>query len=622
MDSSLTPVSGPPLVPSDRMIVDLFAGGGGASLGIEWALGRSPDLAVNHSDEALLMHARNHPATDHIHENVWQVDPLKFVKTDNVNLLHLSPDCRHHSRASGNIVRSTSVRSLADIAIVWAKTVRPDIITLENVSALLSWGPLKEDGTPCPLQRGTEFKRWVRLLEAEGYMIDWKILKACDFGAPTIRERLFIVARRDNKPIVWPKPTHGPAHSPDVISGTLKPYVRACDILDWSLPSHSIFISREEARQAGLKIIRPLAEKTLRRVAKGLVRHVLKRKNPLFVGITRESGKDDAGGYGGKTETPFITHAQQGGRSRAADEPIHTICASRKDQNQVAMASLARATAPYFVPRYGERDGQEARSRAVDDVMPTIVPSGNGATVIDAHLAADPTIASDAVAGFMAQHNGGMVGHFLEKPVSTVTTRATNQNPVFMHLSRDEDVAPGTTSSAPFIQAYYSSGPGGHAIDQPLWTAPTKARFGLTEALAVAPPFTEEMKDRARMVAAFLKLYADYESDDEFIRIGPFIVVDISMRMLSVRELARAQGFPDTYDLCDDVLTETAQRHKIGNSVCPHVEEALIRANVVEAIALPDVKKKRKLKVITGPGLPLAPTPSLFERIAAFPDRT
>jgi DNA (cytosine-5)-methyltransferase 1 len=613
MTPTNAPASATPLVPADKMIVDLFAGGGGTSLGIEQALGRSPDIAVNHSDDALRMHARNHPNTLHLLENVWQVDPLRYVSKDNVILLHASPDCRHHSRASGRVIRSESVRSLADVMILWAKTVKPEIMTLENVPSFLSWGKLADDGTPCPLRRGEEFRRWVRLLEAEGYMLDWRIMKACDYGTPTIRERLFIVARRDNKPILWPEPTHGPAGSPEVLAGKRQPYLRACDILDWSIPSHSIFMTREEAKSARIKINRPLVDKTLRRIARGLVRHVLLRENPFYVGIPSA------------TEAPFSTYAQQGGHSRPIDVPMHTICASRKDQNQVASAVLARegASAPYFVPRYGERDGQEPRSRAIDEVMPTIVPDANGATLVDAHLAHDPDAAGMALTGFCAQHNGGMVGHDLDKPVSTITTRATNQNPVFMHLSRDvQNEDPTLAGTLPYIQAYYSSGPAGQAIDQPLWTTPTKARFGLTNALVCAPPLTDEMKVRAREIVRFLKEYAGWETEDEFIRVGPFVVVDISMRMLAVRELARAQGFTDEYDLCEDILSETAQRHKIGNSVCPPMAKALIYANVVTARQMPDVKKKRKLKVITGPGLPLAPSPSLFDRIAAFPDRT
>lgn len=603
------------------LIIDSFAGGGGASTGIEWALDRSPDFAINHSREALAMHAANHPLTVHLEENVWKVDPFSVTKGAPVFLLWASPDCRHHSKAKGGAPVSRSVRGLADVVILWAKVGRPQIIALENVEEFQDWGPLTEAGMPCQARKGTEFGRWVRALEAEGYAVGWWQLRACDYGAPTIRKRLFVVARRDGKPIIKPAPTHGDPKSEAVKAGRLKPWRTAEEIIDWTTPCPSIFLTRPEAKAAGLNIIRPLADKTLARIARGFKRYVLDRPAPFIVSIAhgesggrreypltephktvtsaanahglvvphlmtmRNSGKPftaadepahtvTAGGAGLSVVegalAPFVSHAQQGGRSRDADAPLHTVCASTKDQNQAVVGML--------VPRYGERAGQEPRSRDIAEPTPTIVPTGNG---------------GDLAAVYLAQHNGnGVIGRDAAEPLSTVTTSAANQQPVMA-----------------FIQSYYSSGGQDAPADEPLRTVPTKARFSPITGECAAPPLAGWQIDRARMVAAFLRSHGFWD-DREFVTVGEWIVWDICMRMLSPRELARAQGFPDDYILaapCDGKpLTETAQRHKIGNSVCPHVAEAVVRANCIQALAMPNVRRRRA----TVPHL----QPTVFER--------
>lgn len=457
------------------LIIDSFAGGGGASTGIEWALDRSPDFAINHSREALAMHAANHPLTVHLEENVWKVDPFSVTKGAPVFLLWASPDCRHHSKAKGGAPVSRSVRGLADVVILWAKVGRPQIIALENVEEFQDWGPLTEDGMPCQARKGTEFGRWVRALGAEGYAVGWWQLRACDYGAPTIRKRLFVVARRDGKPIIKPAPTHGDPKSEAVKAGQLKPWRTAAEIIDWSRPCPSIFLTKPEAKAAGLNIIRPLADKTLARIARGFKRYVLDRPAPF------------------------------------------------------------------------------------------IVSTGNG---------------GDLAAVYLAQHNGnGVIGRDPAEPLSTVTTSAANQQPVMA-----------------FIQSYYSSGGQDAPADESLRTVPTKARFSPITGECAAPPLAGWQIDRARMVAAFLRSHGFWD-DREFVTVGEWIVWDIGMRMLSPREPARAQGFPDDYILaapCDGKpLTETAQRHKIGNSVCPHVVEAVIRANCIDALAMPNVRRRR-----------------------------
>jgi DNA (cytosine-5)-methyltransferase 1 len=717
------------------LIVDSFAGGGGASLGIEWALGRSPDIAINHDAEALIMHEANHPDTVHMTENVWKVDPRAATGGKPVALLWASPDCRHHSKAKGGAPVSRSVRGLADVVLVWADTVEPQVICMENVEEWAQWGPLGEDGRPCPHRKGWEFARWVRALEAKGYQVDFREIRCCNYGSPTIRKRLFLVARCDGKPILWPEETHAAPTDQRVAADERSAWLTAAsDVIDWSIPCHSIFLTKAEAKARGVNVVRPLAPKTLSRVARGMKRYVLDREEPFIVTVnhggdefrgqavgepfrtvtrardghglvspfiaavshgemgpnSKRWGKGARGGdepLGTVTRSndhavvsPFVAYAQQGGAVRDPLAPLHTVTASVKDQNQVVV--------PYLVPRYGERAGQEPRTRDVAEPAPTIVPTGNGGDLAavflaqhnDNRIGSDPaqpaptvttrgtqthvvaaylarefgkSVGSDpeapvgtitaggggktrVIAAWMAQHNLGMIGHEIDAPVSTILQQGSNQMPVMAYLSPLQSQSSGADARAPlgtvladgnhhavvelpFVQAYYGEGPQGHAADEPLWTVPTKARFGPTKAIASIPPFTEEMEARARQVAEFLRAEGVW-TGGEFVTVGPYVVVDIAMRMLTARELARAQGFPDYYDItAGGRLTDTAQRHKIGNSVCPHVAYHLVRANLVDAMAMPDVKRRTKVKVVVGPGLPAGPQATLFDQIAAGP---
>lgn len=631
----------------DGLIIDSFAGGGGASTGIEMALGRSPDYAINHDGEALAMHEANHPLTIHLKENVWKVDPDAVIKGRKVALLWASPDCRHHSKAKGGAPVSKSVRGLADVVLYWARVAAPEVIALENVEEWQDWGPLDAEGRPCKARKGQDFFRWVRTLESLGYEVDWFELRACDYGAPTIRKRLFLIARRDGFPILKPKPTHGNPKSEDVKSGKLKPWRTAAEIIDWHLPCPSIFLTREAAKAQGLKVVRPLADKTMSRVARGFKRYVLDREQPFMVAVAhgdsggrREYGLDEphgtvtsAGqdralitpylaGVGGrmgqsgerpvekpyhtittKPDTvvvapalaPFISYAQQGGANRSAEDPLHTVCASQKDQNQIVTG--------YLVPRYGEAKGQEPRSRDVLEPAPTIVPTGNG---------------GDLAAVYLAQHNGGVIGRAADDPLSTVTTSAANQQPVAAFLAPMQSQSPGAAVDAPLgtvlaggnhhavvlphLTAYYGTGDGANT-DDPVRTVTTHDRFAHVEAEACTPPLAAWQIERARQVAEFLRAEGVW-TGGEFVTVGPYIVWDIGMRMLTPRELARAQGFRDSYILSAPLpgggtLTETAQRHKIGNSVSPPPAAALIRANLIEARTMP--KKRRKLVKLPDP---------------------
>lgn len=254
-----------------ELIVDNFAGGGGASCGIELALGRHVDIAINHDPEAVAMHELNHPQTAHHCESVWDVDPLAVTQGRPVGLAWFSPDCKHFSKAKGGQPRDQRIRGLAWVAVRWAALVRPRVIILENVEEFQTWGPLRDDGTPCPDRRGHTFRDFVRQLQEKGYAVEWRELRACDYGAPTTRKRLFLVARCDGRPIVWPAPTHGAPGSTGIKSHALKPWRTAAECIDWSLPCPSIF-----ARA------RPLAEATMQRIARGVQRHVIEAGEPFI----------------------------------------------------------------------------------------------------------------------------------------------------------------------------------------------------------------------------------------------------------------------------------------------------------------------------------------------------
>lgn len=258
------------------MIIDSFAGGGGASTGIEMALGRSPDVAINHSAKALALHAANHPEAIHLDSNIWDVDPLSVTQGRHVGLLWASPDCKHFSKAKGGAPRDRNIRDLAWVVVKWAEFAKPDLICMENVEEFVTWGPVDNDGQPIKELAGLTFDLWLRHLRKAGYKVQWRELRACDYGAPTIRKRWFLIARRDGRPIVWPKPTHGDPRSAAVRQGRLQPWLGAHTCIDWSLPCPSIFDSAAEIMaKHSLRAVRPLARNTLARIARGMGRYVI-----------------------------------------------------------------------------------------------------------------------------------------------------------------------------------------------------------------------------------------------------------------------------------------------------------------------------------------------------------
>lgn len=447
-----------------ELIIDLFAGGGGASSGLELGLGRSPDIAINHDAAAVALHAKNHPLTQHFVSDVFEVDPRKVTEGRPVGFLWASPDCTYHSKARGaKPIRSGKKkrRALAWVVTRWAGQVKPRVIMLENVEEFAEWGPLigKVDQLkPCPKRRGKTFRRWVRSLRDLGYNVEWRELRACDYGAPTIRKRLYLIARCDGEAIVWPEPTHGPKCA--------KPYRTAAECIDWSIPMLSIFATKEEAAEWGrfhkqAAPIRPLAENTNRRIARGVMRYVVNNPKPFIVRTDMTSAVARNGVHcvdepvrtittanAFAITAPIIapvTHANLDRRTPAANEPLATItCAQRGEQALVA---------PYLVPRYGEAEGQEPRSRSLEEPAPAVVNTNNGGSLVAVNIATYHTEKGDGeargapvdlplptldtsnrygvVASFLAQNNGGfceMDGRQLQEPLATVLANGSGHH--------------------------------------------------------------------------------------------------------------------------------------------------------------------------------------------------
>lgn len=465
------------------LVIDNFAGGGGASTGIELGLGRPVDIAVNHDPEAVAMHDINHPHTRHFCESVWDVDPRAITGGQPVDLCWFSPDCKHFSKAKGGTPVSKKIRGLAWVALRYAATVRPRVIMLENVEEFVTWGPITQDGRPCPQNKGRTFASFVNALRRHGYKVDWRELRACDYGAPTIRKRLFLIARRDGLPIVWPEPTHGDPASVDVKAKRLKPWRTAAEVIDWSIPCPSIF-----------NRARPLAENTLRRIARGLQRYVIEAQQPFIVG----------------DRAAWITECANGSsqRNMPADQPLRTLCAETKG-GHFALVSA------FLAKHYG--GNYTGPGSSLTGPLPTVTTVDHNA-LVTSHL-------------IKLQQNS--IGQDLREPLHTVMAGATRFGEV-----------------RAFLMKYYGTGDG-QPLGEPLHTVTTKDRMALV-----------------------------------MIKGEPYQIVDIGMRMLEPHELYAAQGFPadyiHTHTASGKRLSKSAQVRMCGNSVCPPVAAALVRANLVE----------------------------------------
>lgn len=550
--SSLYRIHPQPSFNFSGLVIDNFAGGGGASTGIEMALGRPVDIAINHDPEAIAMHEINHPHTKHYCESVWEVDPREITQGRPVDLCWFSPDCKHFSKAKGGKPVKKEIRGLAWVAIRYAATVRPRVIMLENVEEFVTWGPLAE-GRPCPKNKGRTFNSFVNALRRHDYQVEWRELRANQYGAATIRKRLFLIARCDGLPIVWPSPSHLAASSAEVKAKQAQSQRLAADIIDWSLPCPSIFTRK-----------RPLAEATLRRIARGIQRYVIDAADPFLVKINhgydyfRGQSLDEplqtitsklGTGLVVPTLAPLITecaNASSKGKVWRSDEPLRTICAETKGGHFALVA-------PTLVQLgYGEREGQLPRAPGLQKPLGTVVAGGGK---------------HGLVAAFLAKHYGGNYtgpGAPLTAPAPTVTTVDHNAL-VTSHLVKLRNNCIGQDMREPihtlttgghmgevraFLLKYYDTAVG-QALGEPLHTITTKHRLGLV-----------------------------------MVKGEPYQIVDIGMRMLEPHELYAAQGFPADYihdrTLTNPKLSKASQVRMCGNSVCPPVAAALVRANLVE----------------------------------------
>ncbi|NKM69190.1 C-5 cytosine-specific DNA methylase [Rhizobium laguerreae] len=450
------------------LIVDSFAGGGGASTGIEMALGRSPDIAINHNADALALHAANHPETLHLSENIFKVDPLDHVAGKHVGLAWFSPDCKHFSKAKGGKPVERNIRDLAWIIVLWAERAKPDVIIMENVEEWKEWGPLIETPRglmPCPDSRGQTFEKWCKAMKRAGYKLQHRELRACDYGAPTIRKRLFVVARRDGQPIVWPEPTHGAPTDRDVIAGKKLPWRTAAEIIDWSLPCPSIFdTSSEIMAKFGLRAIRPLADATMARVARGTKRYVLDAARPFLVqtGYGERQGQEPrcldgdaplgtvvAGGVKHAVISPSVTRFNTGATGSAMDEPAPTVTANSYIKKPGGAAPLG-VIAPSLSAFYGQGAGGQDRSASAEEPV-RVVTTENRHAVVAPHLmtmrnsgkpfngADEPTHTITAggaglsvVAPVLTYAQQGGANRSVEEPHHTITASKKDQNSVLV----------------------------------------------------------------------------------------------------------------------------------------------------------------------------------------------
>lgn len=576
-----------------ELIVDNFAGGGGASTGIEMATGYSVDIAINHDPEAIKMHKANHPNTKHYCENVWAVDPVKACNGHPVGLAWFSPDCKHFSKAKGGKPKDKNIRGLAWVACRWAGLVRPRVIMLENVEEFKTWGPLNRGHHPIKAKQGKTFEKFVQQLNDLGYTVEFKELIATDYGAPTMRKRFFLIARCDGKPIVWPEPTHAPADSEKVKAGLLEPYVGAYTQIDFSRPCPSIFDTSEEIKEKyGIRAVRPLASKTLDRIAKGLKKFVLDNPEPFIIQCNhggerrpndiREPMPTITGKHGYGIVEPYMVQIGQTGfakdRSKDVREPLTTIVS--KNEHCLIEPTLA----PYMGTNTTNHPGGNCKDpiHTITTgnqqclISPTLIQYHSetskdgvrGQAIKDPIMTVDSSNRYGLVASFLHKYyDGGYkgAGETVENPLPTVTAWDHNSvvtaNLIQMnnHCDGKDIRQPLPTITAgdghfgevrAFLIKYYGQGTG-QDIEQPLDTVTARDRFGLVTIEGV-----------------------DYQ------------IVDIGLRMLEPRELYGCQGFPDDYiidhDYTGKIYPRSEQVRRCGNAVCPPIPAALVRANLPE----------------------------------------
>lgn len=611
-----------------ELIVDNFAGGGGASTGIELALGQPVDIAINHDEMAIKMHSYNHPHTLHLQNDVFAIDPVEVTGGRPVGLAWFSPDCTHFSKAKGGKPRKKEIRDLAWVVIKWAKAVKPRIIMLENVEEFKTWGPLDDKGYPIKELSGETFHEWLSQLKDLGYAVETKELVAANYGAPTIRKRLFIVARCDGQPIVWPKPTH----SKDGKDG-LKKWRSAAEIIDFTNLGTSIFERKK-----------PLAENTLRRIARGIDKFVLKNPDPFIISYHSETQPNEVRGHGvdeplptqgtanryglvTPSIKPFVMVNNTGHGGKSTDEPLPTVTTGIHDF----------LTTP-VISKIGQTGFSEDRSSDIreplktvvsknEDILinPVIVPVGYGEAPGQAPRVQDikqplNTVVSHStkhhVVSYIGKEYSGKQVHAsdLKKPLPTVTSVDHNRlvsvfiskyysdnNGQVQGSKADDPLATITTEErnamvAVNLMEYYGNSKDSNNVKEPLHTVVGKDRHAV---LSIKLNPNDDLKYWP-LIREMLNTHAGYKlQDDEVIVIKKgdqfYILNDIFMRMLEPKELYLAQGFPEDYNYtCNGQMTRTQQVAKCGNSVSPSLSYALARANV-EIQNVPPLKSMQQL---------------------------
>ena len=600
----------------EEMIIDNFAGGGGASTGIELATGRAVDAAINHDPDAILMHRTNHPQTRHYCESVWDVDPWEVTRGRPVGLAWFSPDCKHFSKAKGSKPVDRNIRGLAWIVLKWAGTVKPRVIILENVEEFQTCGPVRK-GKPVKSRRGETFRKWKEQLQAFGYEIDHRELVAADYGAPTIRKRFFLIARCDGKPIIWPERTHAPKDSEEVKNGKCKPWRGAAEIIDWTIPCPSIFDTTDEIKEKyGIRAVRPLAVNTRKRIARGIEKFVLQNKEPFIVPI----------GYGERKG--------QAPRVHDIKEPVSTVVSSGKQY-------LCQPELSPFIVQVNHK-GEQFRGQELKEPIPTITGKhGYGlATPVMTAIAvskAEQCLAMPSLIQYHTEQSKRVRGQGVDEPIMTLdaanryglsvaylTEYFQNGRPLDvnspLHTSTTKDreclciahmekffsggyTGNGSDANTPlgtvtavdhnglvetFISKFYKTGTG-QKLDEPLHTVTTSAgHFGVV----TVKMSRQEMNLRHwNEVRELLNAYCGYAiAADEILLLDVngtlYFISDIGLRMLTPRELYAANGFPPDYiidhDYTGKAYGKTKQVARCGNAVPPPFAEALVRANLPE----------------------------------------